>query len=140
MKGGQAMRLLLLRGAVVVAASFLIATTAARAQADGGALALRARAGGEVRGLVIGIDAYRYYRPLKGAVADARDIESALRAVGTKDVVILLDAQADRATVLREIDQLIARTKANDLVILSIAGHGAQEPERVKGSEPDGME
>ena len=134
------MRLLLLRGAVLVAASFLIATTAARAQADSGALALRAGAGGEVRGLVIGIDAYRYYRPLKGAVADARDIESALRAVGTKDVVILLDAQADRATVLREIDQLIARTKANDLVILSIAGHGAQEPERVKGSEPDGME
>ena len=25
-------------------------------------------------------------------------------------------------------------------VVLSIAGHGAQEPERVKGSEPDGME
>ena len=31
--------------------------------------------GGEVRGLIIGIDAYQHYRPLKGAVADARDIE-----------------------------------------------------------------
>ena len=32
------------------------------------------------------------------------------------------------------------RTRPNDLVFLSIAGHGTQEPERIKGSEPDGME
>src|SRR5262249_15055477 len=35
---------------------------------------LRSPDGGEVRALVIGIDAYRHVRPLKGAVADARDI------------------------------------------------------------------
>ena len=93
-----------------------------------------------MRGLIIGIDAYQYYKPLKGAVADARDIESALRNVGTKDVVTLIDAAADRAGVIREMDRLVTRTQANDLVLLSIAGHGAQEPERVKGSEPDGME
>ena len=34
---------------------------------------------GQVRALVIGIDAYRNVRPLKGAVSDARDIEAALR-------------------------------------------------------------
>jgi len=109
------------------------------AQANQG-IFLRGPTGGEVRALVIGIDAYQHYRPLKGAVADARDIENALRRMGTKDIVTLIDAQADRTTVLREIDRLVSRTQANDLVLLSIAGHGAQEPERVRGSEPDGME
>src|SRR4051812_43348566 len=100
---------------------------------------LRTSEGGEVRGLIIGIDAYQHYRPLKGAVADARDIEAALRAGGTKDVVALIDAAADRDSVVREIGRLVTRTQPNDLIILTIAGHGAQEPERVKGSEPDGM-
>ena len=36
--------------------------------------------------------------------------------------------------------RLVERTRNNDLVFLSIAGHGTQEPERIKGSEPDGME
>src|SRR5438067_2599145 len=41
---------------------------------------------------------------------------------------------------MREFCRLGARTRPNDLVVLSIAGHGTQEPERVKGSEPDGMD
>ena len=68
---------------------------------------LRSPDGGEVRALVIGIDAYETVRPLKGAVADARDIESALRRMGTRDVTALIDAQADRATVLRAIGSLV---------------------------------
>jgi hypothetical protein len=103
-------------------------------------LTLRGPEGGEVRALVIGIDAYRNVRALKGAVADARDLESALRRMGTKDLTALIDGQADRASILREIDRLMARTHTNDLVVLSIAGHGTQEEERVRGSEPDGME
>jgi hypothetical protein len=128
-------------------AALLLAVIAAPAQdrsivtvpASEGRL-LRAPGGGEVRALVIGIDAYRHYRPLKGAVADARDIEAALRRMGTRDITTLIDAQADRAAILREIDQLVSRTRQNDFIVLSIAGHGAQEPERVRGSEPDGME
>src|SRR5262249_51034000 len=90
--------------------------------------------------LVIGIDAYRNVRQLKGAVADARDVDGALRRAGTTDITTLLDEQVDRATVLRAINELIARTKKGDLVVLTIAGHGTQEPERVRGSEPDGMQ
>ena len=96
--------------------------------------------GGAVRALVIGIDAYQHVRPLKGSVADARDIEGALRTMGTNDIVTLIDAQANRTNILQKISELVQRTKANDLIILSIAGHGAQEPETVKGSEPDGMQ
>ena len=96
--------------------------------------------GGEVRALVIGIDDYQHVRKLKGATADAHDIGSSLRTMGVRDVTTLINDQADRSTVLREISALVERTKTNDIVFLSIAGHGSQEPERIKGSQPDGME
>jgi hypothetical protein len=96
--------------------------------------------GGEVRALVIGVDDYQHVRKLKGAAADARDIDATLKAMGVRDVTTLINDQVDRSSVLREVSALVERTKANDLIFLSIAGHGTQEPERVKGSEPDGME
>jgi hypothetical protein len=96
--------------------------------------------GGEVRALVIGIDDYQHVRKLKGATADAHDIDSSLRTMGVRDVTALIDDQADRSNVLREISALVERTRNNDIVFLSIAGHGSQEPERIKGSQPDGME
>jgi hypothetical protein len=102
---------------------------------------LRSADGGEIRALVIGIDQYQHVRPtLKGAVADALDIESALKGSGVGDVTVLTDAKADRASILASIDRLVARAGPRDLVILSIAGHGSQEPERVRGSQPDGVE
>jgi Caspase domain len=96
--------------------------------------------GGEVRALVVGIDDYQHVRKLKGATADARDIESTLKTMGVRDITTLINDQADRSNVLREISGLVERTKTNDLIFLSIAGHGTQEPERIKGSQPDGME
>jgi hypothetical protein len=95
---------------------------------------------GEVRALVIGIDAYQFVPPLRGAAADARDIEQTLRNQGVQDVTALYDAAADRATVMRTLDQLVQRSRAGDLVVLSIAGHGVQEPEHIKGSQPDGLD
>jgi Caspase domain len=96
--------------------------------------------GGEVRALVIGVDDYQHVRKLKGATADAHDIDSSLRTMGVMDVTALINDQADRSNVLREISALVERTRNNDIVFLSIAGHGSQEPERIKGSQPDGME
>src|ERR1700746_2335903 len=54
--------------------------------------------GGEVRALVIGIDDYQHVRKLKGATADARDIDSSLRTMGIRDVTTLIDADADPAS------------------------------------------
>ena len=101
---------------------------------------LRPPQDGEVRALVIGIDAYQFVPQLRGAVADARDIESTLRRQGVTDVTALYDASADRATVMRTLDELVKRSQAGDLVVLSIAGHGVQEPEHIKGSQPDGLD
>jgi uncharacterized caspase-like protein len=99
-----------------------------------------AKADGETRALVIGIDDYRREPALKGAVADARDIEASLRKLGVSDLTLLLDAKADRSAILSAFDGLLARVEPNDTVVVSLAGHGAQEPERSKGFEPDGME
>jgi hypothetical protein len=105
-----------------------------------GTLQLSNPDGGEVRALVIGIDDYQHVRKLKGATADAHDIDSSLRAMGVRDVTTLIDDQANRSNLLREISALVERTRNKDIVFLSIAGHGSQEPERIKGSQPDGME
>jgi hypothetical protein len=122
-----------------IALSMMMATSAGLANPSV-PLYLQNPDGGAIRALIIGIDAYQHVRPLKGSVADARDIEGALRTMGTNDIVTLIDAQASRTNVLQKISDLVQRTKANDLIILSIAGHGAQEPETIKGSEPDGMQ
>jgi hypothetical protein len=102
--------------------------------------AIRPPQGGEVRALVIGIDAYQFVPQLRGAVADARDIEQTLRNQGVRDITALYDAAAERTAVMRTLDQLVERSRAGDLVVLSIAGHGVQEPERIKGSQPDGFD
>lgn len=127
----------LMRGVAEVAVA--LGLTISAALADDGRL-LRSPDGGEVRALILGIDDYRHVRALKGAVADAQDLEGALRKTGVGDVTALIDAKADRASVLSAINRLIGRTGPRDLVILSLAGHGAQEPERVRGSQPDGVE
>lgn len=114
------------------------ARLAAMALLAGLGLATPVRA--ELAGLVIGIDAYRHINPLQGAVNDARDIADALRGSGSKSVTLLIDAQATRDAIMAAWDRLLATTKPDDVLILSYAGHGGQEPERAKGSEEDGLD
>jgi hypothetical protein len=92
----------------------------------------------QIHALVIGIDNYRHLPNLKGAVADARDIESSLHSLGVEDITMLLDEAADRSSILAAVEKLQTRLRPGDLVIFSLAGHGAQEPEHVRGSSGDG--
>ncbi|MBL8587444.1 MAG: caspase family protein [Methylobacteriaceae bacterium] len=132
-----AARSLRLRGALLAGLAFG-ALALAPAQAQDAALTLPD--GGAVRALVVGVNAYRTLPQLQGAVADAEDIADTVRRLGAEDVTLLTDAAASRVAVLKAAEALRLRVKKGDLVILSIAGHGSLEPERVKGSEPDGME
>ena len=95
---------------------------------------------GAVRALIVGIDRYLHVNPLHGAVADARDIEASMRAMGSQDVTTLIDAAADRESLIGELNRLEARTQKGDLVIIMLAGHGSKEDERVKGSSSDGAD
>ncbi|MBG6200575.1 caspase family protein [Roseibium album] len=95
---------------------------------------------GEWRALVIGIDAYQNVSPLKGAVNDAKDIADTLKAAGVRDLQTLYDAEATRDGVISAWQDLIERSAEDDVLVLSYAGHGAQETEWVKGSEADGLD
>ena len=104
------------------------------------AAGLRAPGGGEVRALVVGIDQYSNLRTLKGAAADARDIAQALRGAGVANMTVLIDREATRQAVVGAMERLVRDARANDFVIITFAGHGAQVPERVRGSKPDGKD
>lgn len=101
---------------------------------------LMAPGSGAVRALVIGIDHYRSVQTLRGAAADARDIEASMRRMGAQDVTSLIEEAATRASTLRELDGLVARSRKGDLVFITLAGHGSKEEERVKGSSRDGYD
>lgn len=95
---------------------------------------------GQVRALIVGINQYSSVPNLKGAVADARDLEGTLRAAGITDLTVLIDGFASRRNFETAINRLAENSKAGDFVIIAFAGHGAQAPELVKGSEIDGMD
>jgi hypothetical protein len=92
---------------------------------------------GEVRALIIGVDHYATRRNLRGAVADARDLEQAVKKGGVRDLTVLIDQDASRRQVETAMERLVASSRPGDLIIVSFAGHGAQSPERIKDSDPD---
>ena len=94
-----------------------------------------------VRGLVIGIDDYApSIGKLQGAVNDARNIHQALAGMGVDDLKMLLDGDATRDRILAEWQGLLERAERGDTLVLTYAGHGSQEPERVAGTERDGQD
>ena len=93
-----------------------------------------------VRGLVIGIDAYAELPDLGGAVNDARDVAQALSGSGVQDLVVLENEAATRARIVDEWTDLVRRADSNDTLVLTYAGHGGQEPERIPGAERDGRD
>ena len=92
------------------------------------------------RALVIGIDEYAELENLLGAVNDARDVAGALSGSGVQDLVVLEDGAATRARITGEWTDLVRRSDPGDTLVLTYAGHGGQEPERVPGTERDGRD
>ena len=92
----------------------------------------------DVFGFVIGIDNYGGRENLKGAVADARDVEASLRRIGAREVITLFDEDARRARIFRELSAMQGRARAGDVIVLHYAGHGAQEPLRPDDLDADG--
>lgn len=93
-----------------------------------------------VYALVIGIDDYAHAKKLKGAVNDARDIAEAVRALDPAEVVVLLDREATREAVMREWRRLAGRAGPGDLLLVTYAGHGGNEPAAFPETEEDGLD
>ncbi|MBF0138471.1 MAG: caspase family protein [Magnetococcales bacterium] len=91
----------------------------------------------EVYGIVVGINKYKS-SPLDGPVNDARDVADALKKIGAREITLLLDDEAKRDNIFKAWNDVLQKSKANDLIVFSYAGHGGIEPEHFKGSEPSG--
>lgn len=130
-------------GWFVGAALLSTGSSLAQQRAAAGAALAPVQAGGAIRAVVIGIDTYKnpdVAPPLRGAVADAEDIARSLRTAGVSDLVVLTESAATRAAVLKALGEIEQRATAKDLIVLTFAGHGGRQPERVPGSEPDGLD
>ena len=90
-----------------------------------------------IRGLIIGIDSYVNLGPqnqLSGAVNDARDIAQALGKAGAKDIILLVNDDANKAQIGEVWAKLVARAHPGDTLVFSYAGHGSRE---LKPGGPD---
>lgn len=103
--------------------------------------------------LLVGVSAYPALRQaglgdkdLRGPRNDVRLLADALRPHGfvPGNVTILADgvsAQAPtRVAILAAFDRAVDRLQPGDVLFVHFAGHGAQQPERVPGQEPDGLD
>ncbi|MBL0374844.1 caspase family protein [Rhizobium sp. KVB221] len=95
---------------------------------------------GRTFALVIGVNDYRFVPVLDGARDDARDISSALGRMGADQIVTLVDADVTKQNIVQAWHLLASQAKAGDVIFMSYAGHGAQAPERVAGSEKDKLD
>ena len=89
--------------------------------------------------LVVGIDKYKEVRNLDGAVNDAKLLSSALRKAGVDlpKSRILLNEQATRVAFVQAWRNMVREAKPGDTLILTFAGHGAQEDDMPPLGEPD---
>lgn len=89
--------------------------------------------------IVIGIDAYKNFPSLDGAANDANIVANALTTIGVKPTV-LLNGDATRNNIKKAWEDIAAQAKKGDTVYFTYAGHGAQQPERIKNTEEDGQD
>lgn len=90
----------------------------------------------EVRAVIVGADEYDSQPRLRGAAADAHDLERTLRGLGVRDLTALTNAQVRREAVEAAITHVTEAAHPGDLVIIAFAGHGTRLPEYFKGSNP----
>lgn len=89
--------------------------------------------------LCVGIDAYPApEHRLGGCVNDARNWQRALGTLGF-ETRLLLDADASRAALERELDRLVGQSRAGDVIVFQYSGHGTRAPD-LNGDEEDSID
>jgi metacaspase-1 len=95
------------------------------------------------KALCVGINVFKQ-RPdatLQGCVNDARDMTGILKdflGFGDADITTLTDAQATKASIMSNLQSMVADAKAGKLnyLVFSMSSHGTQVPD-TSGDEPD---
>ena len=104
------------------------------------AAALSSPARAEIRAVLVAVSQYTAPIPsLEGPPNDAAALKSLLDAQGSRDIVVIRDAQANRANIRAALEAVGKRSKPGDWVIFFYAGHGAQAKAR-DAAEVDGMD
>jgi hypothetical protein len=93
-----------------------------------------------IHAMVIGINDYGGSEDLEGAVNDAKLMAELMQDLGASTLVSLIDREATREAIFAGWRQLLAKSRPGDLLVVTYAGHGDQMPERVQGSEEDGLD
>ncbi len=93
---------------------------------------------GQLRAIVMGVDAYQHERPLHGSVNDARSVAAAVQPMAA-GLTLLLDAQVTRDAVVRAWQQTLAASRPGDTVLITFSGHGGRERVRVSKAAPLGF-
>ncbi|MFO1273894.1 MAG: caspase family protein [Rubrivivax sp.] len=98
------------------------------------------------RAICVGINKFAKYPQftLQGCVNDAKDMAALCKQwLGFKasEVVLLTDAQATKAAIMKALKAAVADAKAGKLsaIVFSWSSHGTQMTDR-SGDEPDGMD
>ena len=132
--------LALLMTAAIVDADAQTASSRGIGRVFAGKLAPPDGANDHILALVVGIDDYQFVPKLNGAVADAQDIARSLRNDGVTQVITLLNGAVTRAAMTQAMANIIAQANAGDLVIVTFAGHGSQEPAKVVTNDNSGLD
>ncbi|TQK03502.1 N-acetylmuramoyl-L-alanine amidase [Herbaspirillum sp. SJZ107] len=93
---------------------------------------------GTRRALCVGINAYPT-QPLAGCLADVESWRKALDGAGFA-VTRLLDQQATRDNIIGQLKQMIAESRAGDVIVFQYAGHGTEMPDLNHDEEVDGKD
>ncbi|HUN51611.1 MAG TPA: caspase family protein, partial [Candidatus Sulfotelmatobacter sp.] len=87
---------------------------------------------GSYHALVIGNDDYRFFKPLRTAIADAKEVARVLQQDYGFDVKLLIDAK--RYDILSALNELRAKLTFNDNLLIYYAGHGELDEVNQRGN------
>lgn len=98
------------------------------------------------RALCVGINNFQNYpaAALNGCVPDANDMCSLLQKLlgfTSADITMLTDAQATKANIISNLENMVTEAKAGkySYLVFSMSSHGTQVPD-LNGDEPDGAD
>ena len=77
--------------------------------------------------LVIGIDTYKYWKPLSNAVNDSQDLKYVLTTKYTfepENTILLNNEEATRKIIYEKFKELIGKIRGNDNLMIYFSGHG----------------
>jgi WD40 repeat protein len=80
---------------------------------------------------IIGIDQYKYWKPLSNAVNDSQDLKFLLNNKYTFDdnlTFILNNEEATRRNIYEKFKEIIGKIRGNDNLMIYFSGHGHYDP------------